>query len=114
LRSASVPAACDERCPPAEAAADGSARRVTTPAGERPAGLRYLGVSVVLFGGVWPITKAALADATPLWSRSTAPAWLRWRPRCCSPCSGGCAGRRAATCPASSRSGYCSLAPSSP
>ncbi|MBK1662309.1 DMT family transporter [Paracraurococcus ruber] len=30
-------------------------------------GLRYLGVSILLFGGVWPITKAALADATPLW-----------------------------------------------
>ncbi|MDO9709558.1 DMT family transporter [Paracraurococcus lichenis] len=31
------------------------------------AGLRYLGVSIVLFGGVWPVTKAALAHATPLW-----------------------------------------------
>jgi len=30
-------------------------------------GLRYLAVSVVLFGGIWPITKAALAHATPLW-----------------------------------------------
>lgn len=30
-------------------------------------GLRYLLVSVVLFGGIWPVTKAALADATPLW-----------------------------------------------
>jgi O-acetylserine/cysteine efflux transporter len=31
------------------------------------AGLPYLAVSVCLFGGVWPVTKAALADATPLW-----------------------------------------------
>jgi len=30
-------------------------------------GLRYLAISVVLFGGVWPITKDALGDATPLW-----------------------------------------------
>jgi drug/metabolite transporter (DMT)-like permease len=29
--------------------------------------LRLLLVAVVLFGGAWPITKAALADATPLW-----------------------------------------------
>lgn len=31
------------------------------------AALRLLLVAVVLFGGAWPITKAALADATPLW-----------------------------------------------
>jgi drug/metabolite transporter (DMT)-like permease len=32
------------------------------------AGLRYLSVSVVLFGGIWPITKDALLHgATPLW-----------------------------------------------
>jgi drug/metabolite transporter (DMT)-like permease len=43
------------------------------PAGVAPppatllAGLRYLGISVVLFGGIWPITKAGLAHATPLW-----------------------------------------------
>ena len=30
-------------------------------------GLHYLAVSVLLFGGIWPITKAALAHATPLW-----------------------------------------------
>ncbi|WP_052214725.1 DMT family transporter [Belnapia sp. F-4-1] len=30
-------------------------------------GYRYLAVSVVLFGGVWPVTKDALAHATPLW-----------------------------------------------
>ena len=29
--------------------------------------LRMLLVAIVLFGGAWPITKAALADATPLW-----------------------------------------------
>lgn len=39
----------------------------TPQAPARLAGLRYLGISVLLFGGVWPITKAALADATPLW-----------------------------------------------
>lgn len=31
------------------------------------AGLPYLAVSVCLFGGVWPVTKAGLAHATPLW-----------------------------------------------
>ena len=31
------------------------------------AALRLLLVAVVLFGGSWPITKDALADATPLW-----------------------------------------------
>ncbi len=30
-------------------------------------GFRYLAISVVLFGGVWPVTKDALAHATPLW-----------------------------------------------
>lgn len=30
-------------------------------------GLRYLVVSVFLFGGIWPVTKDALTDATPLW-----------------------------------------------
>ncbi|MFC7544205.1 DMT family transporter [Siccirubricoccus deserti] len=30
-------------------------------------GLHYLAISVVLFGGIWPVTKAALAHATPLW-----------------------------------------------
>ncbi len=29
--------------------------------------MRMLLVAVVLFGGAWPVTKAALADATPLW-----------------------------------------------
>ncbi|WP_235961370.1 DMT family transporter [Falsiroseomonas selenitidurans] len=28
---------------------------------------RLLFAAVILFGGAWPITKAALADATPLW-----------------------------------------------
>jgi O-acetylserine/cysteine efflux transporter len=32
-----------------------------------PAGLRYLAVSVFLFGGIWPVTKHAFAHATPLW-----------------------------------------------
>lgn len=31
------------------------------------AGLRYLAVSVFLFGGIWPVTKHAFAHATPLW-----------------------------------------------
>jgi drug/metabolite transporter (DMT)-like permease len=31
------------------------------------AGLRYLAVSVLLFGGIWPVTKHAFAHATPLW-----------------------------------------------
>lgn len=31
------------------------------------ADLRLLLVAVTLFGGAWPITKSALADATPLW-----------------------------------------------
>jgi O-acetylserine/cysteine efflux transporter len=30
-------------------------------------GLRYLAVSTLLFGGIWPVTKHALAHATPLW-----------------------------------------------
>jgi O-acetylserine/cysteine efflux transporter len=30
-------------------------------------GLRYLLISVLLFGGIWPVTKSALEDATPLW-----------------------------------------------
>lgn len=30
-------------------------------------GLRLLLISVVLFGGVWPISKHALQDATPVW-----------------------------------------------
>jgi drug/metabolite transporter (DMT)-like permease len=29
--------------------------------------LRLLLAAVILFGGAWPITKAALSDATPLW-----------------------------------------------
>lgn len=33
----------------------------------RLADLRLLLIAVTLFGGAWPITKAALADATPLW-----------------------------------------------
>ncbi|NOG69251.1 DMT family transporter [Roseicella sp. DB1501] len=39
------------------------------PAADRrlAAGLPYLAVSVCLFGGIWPVTKAALAHATPLW-----------------------------------------------
>jgi len=40
---------------------------VATPRAGVAEGLRYLAVSIVLFGGVWPITKAALAHATPLW-----------------------------------------------
>lgn len=31
------------------------------------ANLRYLALGVLLFGGVWPISKDALRDATPLW-----------------------------------------------
>jgi drug/metabolite transporter (DMT)-like permease len=31
------------------------------------ADLRLLLIAVTLFGGAWPVTKAALADATPLW-----------------------------------------------
>lgn len=35
---------------------------------ERAAGLRYLGLSIALFGGIWPISRHALeAGATPLW-----------------------------------------------
>jgi drug/metabolite transporter (DMT)-like permease len=30
-------------------------------------GLRYLAVSVLFFGGIWPVTKHAFAHATPLW-----------------------------------------------
>ncbi len=33
--------------------------------------LRLLAVAVVLFGGAWPITKAALDDATPMWFASS-------------------------------------------
>ncbi|KAA2214864.1 DMT family transporter [Teichococcus oryzae] len=33
----------------------------------RLADLRLLLVAVTLFGGAWPVTKAALSDATPLW-----------------------------------------------
>lgn len=33
----------------------------------RAADLRLLLIAVTLFGAAWPITKAALADATPLW-----------------------------------------------
>jgi O-acetylserine/cysteine efflux transporter len=32
-----------------------------------PGDLRLLALAVLLFGGVWPITKDALRDATPLW-----------------------------------------------
>ena len=32
-----------------------------------PSGLRHLAVSVLLFGGIWPVTKHAFAHATPLW-----------------------------------------------
>ncbi|WP_237214710.1 DMT family transporter [Falsiroseomonas oryziterrae] len=31
------------------------------------AAFRLLLIAIVLFGGAWPVTKAALADATPLW-----------------------------------------------
>jgi O-acetylserine/cysteine efflux transporter len=31
------------------------------------AGLRFLAVSTFLFGGIWPVSKHALAHATPLW-----------------------------------------------
>ncbi len=34
---------------------------------ESLAALRYLLVSVLMFGGVWPVTKHALQHATPLW-----------------------------------------------
>ena len=30
-------------------------------------GLKLLGLAVFLFGGIWPISRHALADATPLW-----------------------------------------------
>ena len=32
-----------------------------------PADLRLLALAVLLFGGVWPVTKDALRDATPIW-----------------------------------------------
>ncbi|HEY8611596.1 MAG TPA: DMT family transporter [Roseomonas sp.] len=32
-----------------------------------PRDLRLLAIAVLLFGGVWPITKDALRDATPIW-----------------------------------------------
>ncbi|MCK8785784.1 DMT family transporter [Roseomonas sp. NAR14] len=35
--------------------------------GGNGAAYRLLALAVLLFGGVWPITKSALADATPLW-----------------------------------------------
>ena len=76
-------------------------------------GLHYLAVSVLLFGGIWPMTKAALAHATPLWFAlnrgalaalvTTALLALLRRLR----------GRRGATCPASWRSGCSSSAASS-
>jgi drug/metabolite transporter (DMT)-like permease len=40
--------------------------RADTPMGMGSA-LRLLLVAIFLFGGAWPITKAALDDATPLW-----------------------------------------------
>ena len=39
----------------------------TQPQATAREGYRYLAVSVLLFGGVWPVTKDALAYATPLW-----------------------------------------------
>jgi len=44
-----------------------AAPRPDRAAGGLAAGLPYLAVSVCLFGGVWPVTKAGLAHATPLW-----------------------------------------------
>ena len=44
-----------------------SATRPVSPTATLGQGLRYLAVSVCLFGGIWPITKAALATSTPLW-----------------------------------------------
>lgn len=44
-----------------------AAPRPAPVAGGLLAGLPYLAVSVCLFGGVWPVTKAGLAHATPLW-----------------------------------------------
>ena len=42
--------------------------RDPAPAGMSQAkAIQYLLLSVLLFGGVWPVTKAAYADATPLW-----------------------------------------------
>jgi drug/metabolite transporter (DMT)-like permease len=42
---------------------------VTTPPPALPMGpaFRLLIIAIFLFGGAWPITKAAMADATPLW-----------------------------------------------
>ena len=31
------------------------------------AALPQLGAAIIFFGGAWPITKAAMADATPMW-----------------------------------------------
>ncbi len=43
-----------------------SETRADTPMGMGSA-LRLLLIAIFLFGGAWPITKAALDDATPLW-----------------------------------------------
>lgn len=37
------------------------------PATNQAQGLKLLGLAVLLFGGIWPISRHALADATPLW-----------------------------------------------
>ncbi|RAI58533.1 EamA/RhaT family transporter [Roseicella frigidaeris] len=57
------------REPLARAPLAGAAPVAARPAAGRglAAGLPYLAVSVCLFGGIWPVTKAALAEATPLW-----------------------------------------------
>jgi drug/metabolite transporter (DMT)-like permease len=40
---------------------------MTPPTLSMAGALRLLLVAVLLFGGAWPVTKAALSDATPLW-----------------------------------------------
>jgi O-acetylserine/cysteine efflux transporter len=49
------------------AAAQPAARGGAPPVATTREGFRYLAVSVLLFGGVWPVTKDALTQATPLW-----------------------------------------------
>ncbi len=44
-----------------------SAAPAVAPGATTLQGVRYLAVSVVLFGGIWPVTKAALDHASPLW-----------------------------------------------
>ena len=54
---------------------------------------RLLIVAILLFGGAWPITKAALADATPMWFGGRAA-------RACGAGRGAAAGRARAAAPA--------------